>query len=204
MEKDGTTWINIRKAAKASEDNAGLKTKPIAAHGRSHPPKSSLGTSSAQANVHSGHVEEAENDGGGTDGKCGTKIPTNGGTKNVEQQEESFEFNEDVVTMSALDAQMRRSFRTWRSYRKSATFRGIGVIPKPNKLQASLEFAGLRKELEEYKRREKETTLLILNRRKINSLEVRLAEMEKKVDLEKLNWKVCLLDVEPTLCRYCE
>ncbi|KAF3455838.1 hypothetical protein FNV43_RR00480 [Rhamnella rubrinervis] len=67
---------------------------------------------------------------------------------------------------------------------KSATFRGIGVIPKPNKLQASLEFAGLRKELEEYKRREKENNATYSESLKKNQqLEVRLAEMEKKVKI---------------------
>ncbi|KAF3432299.1 hypothetical protein FNV43_RR27039 [Rhamnella rubrinervis] len=111
-------------------------------------------------NNQGGHVEEAENDGGGTemenvgislakktakgkitspyDALCRklfhefvTKIGVMMGathhsilrigdvsvevrTQMIDFLKESFEFNEDVVTMSALDAQMRRSFRTWR------------------------------------------------------------------------------------------
>ncbi|KAF3455278.1 hypothetical protein FNV43_RR05726 [Rhamnella rubrinervis] len=154
-------------------------------------------------------------------------------TQMIDFLKESFEFNEDVVTMSALDAQMRRSLNMEKSIinktnreasginhvvgtksrrmiyerkeerlvelhtnftylmkyslevlPKSATFRRIGVISKPNKLQASLEFAGLRKELEEYKRREKENNATYSESLKKNQqLEVRLAEMEKKVKI---------------------
>ncbi|KAF3443347.1 hypothetical protein FNV43_RR13029 [Rhamnella rubrinervis] len=274
--KDGMTWINVRKAPKVSEDNAGLNTKPTAVHGRSHPPQQSRCASSGKGkstresvlatrtsprkracvrlfgpteamedgesiaefpneesqhipptgnapndhqitnNQDGGHVEEAENEGG------------NAEMENIGV----FEFNKDVVTMSVLDAQMRRSFRTWR-YRlyervkktdkeedivaikpkhiteeewmiflqqstsltvdeifaevlpsKSAAFRGIGVIPKPNKLRASLEVARLRKELEEYKRREKENNATYFESLKKNQqLKVRLAKMERKVKL---------------------
>ncbi|KAF3458028.1 hypothetical protein FNV43_RR02692 [Rhamnella rubrinervis] len=105
--------------------------------------------------------------------------------------QESFEFNDDVITMSALDVQMRRSFRTWRKWKKmkvlpsnSAAFRCIGVIPKPNKLQATQEVAVLRKELEEYKRREKGNNATHVESLKKNEqLEGRLAKMEKKVKI---------------------
>ncbi|KAF3453794.1 hypothetical protein FNV43_RR04235 [Rhamnella rubrinervis] len=234
-------------------------------------------------NNQDGHVEEAENEGGGVEME-NVEVPTSGGTKkmwnnkkhfiNKEKTakgengrlhpphmmrfvgnysiefvteigvtvryydkshhtynllEESFEFNEDVIAMSALDAQMRRSFRTWR-YRlyervkkahkeediaaikpehiteeewmifstsltideifakalpfKPTAFRGISVIPKPNKLQASLEVAGLRKILEEYKRGEKENNATYSKLLKKNQqLEVRLSKMEKKVKI---------------------
>ncbi|KAF3455394.1 hypothetical protein FNV43_RR00018 [Rhamnella rubrinervis] len=66
----------------------------------------------------------------------------------------------------------------------STAFRGIGVIPKPNTLRATQEVAALRKELEEYKRREKENNVTHVESLKKNQqLEGRLAEMEKKVKI---------------------
>ncbi|KAF3457741.1 hypothetical protein FNV43_RR02400 [Rhamnella rubrinervis] len=96
----------------AVEDGASTQSSLLRNHNVIHPTKNAPNEHQIMNNQ-GGHVEEAENDGGGTEME-NAEIPTNGGTKSVEQQEESFEFNEDVVTLSALDAQMRRSFRTWR------------------------------------------------------------------------------------------
>ncbi|KAF3448877.1 hypothetical protein FNV43_RR09593 [Rhamnella rubrinervis] len=96
---------------------------------------------------------------------------------------ESFEFNEDVITMSALDAQMRRSFRTWRSDLSQLHFMlmkySLEVLPEI----CNFPRIGLEVRLAEMEKKVK--ILLELHERQFDSFDRMVADMEGDNDTKK-------------------